>query len=74
MSDEAPSDNIIYMVVRNADGAYSIWPVVADMPIPAGWAPADPPCRGTKEECLTEIDRVWTDMRPLAVRIEDPAQ
>jgi MbtH protein len=53
-----------YIVVVNHEEQYSIWP--ADKPIPAGWAQTGE--KGTKEECLLHIKRVWTDMRPLSLR------
>lgn len=58
------SDNLIYLVVLNDEEQYSIWR--ADREIPAGWH-ADG-TRGTRDECLSHIDEVWTDMRPLSVR------
>ena len=33
---------------------------------PAGWHDAG--FAGTREECLSHIDTVWTDMRPRSVR------
>ncbi|WP_316527981.1 MbtH family protein [Kitasatospora brasiliensis] len=54
----------VYQVVVNHEEQYSIWP--ADREIPAGWRAAGP--RARKEECLSYIDEVWTDMRPLSVR------
>ncbi len=48
----------------NHEEQYSIWP--ADRENPAGWR--DEGCSGLKEECLTHIKEVWTDMRPLSLR------
>ncbi|MFC7548694.1 MbtH family protein [Plantactinospora sp. GCM10030261] len=53
-----------YVVVRNAEEQYSIWP--ADRPVPQGWQ--DMEVRGSREECLTHIENVWTDMRPASLR------
>lgn len=59
-SGETPS----YQVVLNQEEQYSLWP--ADRPVPAGWTPEG--TTGTREHCLTHIERVWVDMRPLSLR------
>jgi MbtH protein len=53
-------DERTYHVVRNARGQYSIWPTDRDSP--PGWATEG--TTGTKTECLSHIDQVWTDLRP----------
>jgi MbtH protein len=53
-----------YQVVVNHEEQYSIW--AADREPPEGWR-ADG-TRGTREECLSHIEQVWTDMRPLSLR------
>ncbi|SMC88961.1 MbtH family protein [Lentzea albidocapillata] len=53
-----------YVVVRNGEEQFSIWPVGRE--IPAGWVAAGK--TGSREECLAHIDEVWTDMRPRSVR------
>ncbi|TDC25573.1 MbtH family NRPS accessory protein [Streptomyces sp. 8K308] len=58
MSNEA------FAVVVNDEEQYSIWPHGLDLP--AGWRPEGR--RGTREECLSHIESVWTDMRPRSVR------
>jgi MbtH protein len=63
MSDEQ-DDLTIYVVVRNDEEQYSIWPDYRD--IPSGWHAAGK--SGTKGECLEYIKEVWTDMRPLSLR------
>jgi MbtH protein len=57
-------DTTIYKVVVNHEEQYSIWP--ADRPNPLGWA--DGGRTGSKDDCLTYIKEVWTDMRPLSLR------
>lgn len=64
MNEEIPEDHPIYTVVMNDEEQYSIWP--ASRPLPLGWRDAGK--RGTKEECLSYIKEVWTDMRPLSLR------
>jgi MbtH protein len=54
----------VYLVVCNDEAQYSIWP--ADRPVPSGWK--EEGVRGTRVDCLTYIERVWTDMRPLSAR------
>jgi MbtH protein len=53
-----------YAVVVNEEEQYSIWPAEDDPP--AGWRPSG--FGGSREECLSHIDTVWTDMRPLSAR------
>jgi MbtH protein len=53
-----------YKVVVNDEEQYSIWP--AHRENPRGWADAGK--AGTEDECLSYIEQVWTDMRPLSVR------
>lgn len=54
----------MYKVVVNDEEQYSIWPM--DRENPAGWSDADK--IGRKQECLSYIEEVWTDMRPLSLR------
>ncbi|QFZ19888.1 MbtH family protein [Saccharothrix syringae] len=53
-----------FLVVVNDEEQYSVW--FADRDLPLGWRAEG--TRGTREECLAHIDRVWTDMRPRSVR------
>jgi MbtH protein len=57
-------DRRVYRVVRNDEDQYSIWPV--DRDLPPGWHAE--PFEGARAECLSHIDRVWTDMRPRSLR------
>ena len=61
---EDDDDKTIYRVVLNHEEQYSIWP--ADRDNPPGWRDAGK--LGTKTECLTYIEEVSTDMRPLSLR------
>lgn len=61
--DEAKSEKQ-YKVVINDEEQYSIWP--CEKPNPLGWR--DVGKSGAKSECLTYIEEVWTDMRPLSLR------
>ncbi len=53
-----------YVVVKNHEDQYSIW--LSHRSIPAGWSAVGR--AGTKQECLTQIKEVWTDMRPASLR------
>lgn len=62
IDDRDPYDE--YLVVRNDEEQYSVWPTAR--PLPAGWA--DVGVRGPKGSCLDHIEQVWTDMRPRRLR------
>jgi MbtH protein len=64
MTWDEEEDTTIYKVVVNHEEQYSIWP--ADREMPRGWREAGK--QGSKAECLSHIEQVWTDMRPLSVR------
>ncbi len=65
MSLTDQTENSIYKVVVNHEEQYSIWPIEREPP--SGWHEAGK--HGTKQECLTFIQEVWTDMRPLSLRL-----
>ncbi|MEU7210881.1 MbtH family NRPS accessory protein [Streptomyces sp. NPDC044989] len=58
------SESTLYDVVHNDEEQYSLWE--AERELPAGWHPEG--TRGTREECVAHIDRIWTDIRPRSVR------
>jgi MbtH protein len=60
----ADDDNTTYQVLRNDEEQYSLWPLTLD--IPAGWQAVGK--QGTKAECMSYVDEVWTDMRPRSLR------
>jgi MbtH protein len=53
-------DDGTFLVLRNDEGQYSLWPSFADLP--PGWSAQHGPDR--RAGCLDYIDRIWTDMRP----------
>lgn len=57
-------DDVTYVVVRNDQEQYSIWP--QERPVPAGWWPVG--FAGPKPACLAFVDSCWTDMRPRDLR------
>jgi MbtH protein len=58
-------DATVYKVVVNHEQQYSIYP--ADRANPLGWNDAGK--TGPKAECLAYVREVWTDMRPLSLRL-----
>jgi MbtH protein len=61
---EEREDQTVYKVVVNHEEQYSIWPANRENAL--GWKDAGK--TGLKEECLTYIKEIWTDMRPLSLR------
>ncbi len=59
-------DDRTYAVVVNHEEQYSIWPEGRDLP--NGWRSVG--VIGPKPECLAYIEKVWTDMRPLSLRMQ----
>jgi len=53
-----------FKVVVNDEQQYSIWRT--DRTNPLGWT--DTGMEGSKDECLHNIQHIWTDMLPLSVR------
>ena len=64
MSYRDDTDDRIYVVVCNDEEQYSIW--LQERAVPAGWRPVG--VQGSREECLTHIEHVWTDITPLSAR------
>jgi len=60
MTNPFESQDGDFVVLKNDEGQYSLWPSFREAPV--GWTIVGP--RGTRVECLTWIDQVWTDMRP----------
>jgi MbtH protein len=65
MYTDEQEDLTIYDVVVNGEQQYSIWPAHREPPL--GWNRAGK--QGPKAECLSYIEEVWTDMRPLSLRM-----
>ena len=55
----------MFQVVVNDEEQYSIWPV--ERQPPTGWRATG--FTGDRDECLAHIDQVWTDLRPLSLRV-----
>jgi MbtH protein len=63
MTNPFEDEDGTYVVLRNAECQYSLWPKTVK--IPAGWES----CFGlqSRQECLDYIEKNWTDMRPLGL-------
>ena len=57
-------EEALFEVVTNSEEQYSIWS--AQRELPAGWRTVGK--KGTKQECLSYIEAVWTDMKPRSLR------
>jgi MbtH protein len=55
--------DVLYVVVSNDEGQYSIWP--DGKVIPAGWVVSS--MRASKAACLNFISQTWVDMRPASL-------
>lgn len=58
----------VVTVVVNDQGQHSLWP--SDRDLPCGWSPTG--VRGTTEECLTHIEKVWIEVLPRDTRGRPP--
>ena len=58
-------DSASYLVLRNDEGQYSLWPEFAA--VPAGWNVVLD--RSERAACVDFINSSWTDMRPASVRV-----
>jgi uncharacterized protein YbdZ (MbtH family) len=64
MADDDDGQNHPFLVVLNNAEQHALWR--ADLAIPAGWRSVFGP--GDKADCLSYVNRNWTDMRPLSLR------
>lgn len=60
MTNPFDDENGVFLVLRNDEWQYSIWPEFAE--IPAGWTAVHGPAG--RKECLDHVEQNWTDMRP----------
>jgi MbtH protein len=49
-----------YLVLKNHEGQYSLWP--NHIAVPRGWTTAH--SQDNRQACLDYINQHWTDMRP----------
>jgi MbtH protein len=55
----------VFKVLVNHEEQYSLWPQWKE--IPGGWR--DTGVQGDKPSCLAYVEKTWTDMRPLSLRV-----
>ncbi len=65
-----PEQQEIFEVVISLEDQYSIWPKKKE--IPYGWKATGK--FGSKDECLSYITEVWTDMRPKSLKDSEAAR
>ncbi|MEU3526555.1 MbtH family NRPS accessory protein [Streptomyces sp. NPDC038707] len=60
---EEPEPSSSFVVLRNGEDQYALWPAFAE--IPGGWTVAH--AEGDRRTCLEHIEQQWTDMRPTSL-------
>ncbi|MFE4360354.1 MULTISPECIES: MbtH family protein [Streptomycetaceae] len=60
MTNPFEDDDATYLVLRNAEGQYSLWPAFAE--VPAGWEAVHG--EADRQSCIDHVNEHWTDMRP----------
>jgi uncharacterized protein YbdZ (MbtH family) len=60
MTNPFEDENGTYLVLRNGERQYSLWPEFAGKP--PGWSSVHGP--GTRAACLAYIEQHWSDLRP----------
>ena len=71
MDEDLNEDQQRFTVVVNAEGQYSLWSdswLDGFTSVPRGWKEVG--VRGPKAECLSHIDEVWKDQRPVSLQNE----
>ena len=63
MTNPFDDDQGVFHALINDEGQYSLWPAFA--PIPEGWRAVLE--NASRSACLSRIEEVWTDMRPLSL-------
>ena len=63
MTNPFDDENGTFLVLRNDEGQYSLWPEFAA--VPAGWATVFGPAG--QQPCVAHVEQHWTDMRPASL-------
>ncbi len=69
MKQQQTDSSCLYHVVRNHEDQYSIW--LADLDVPNGWCVVGD--AAPKQACLDLIEKLWVDMRPRSLRVDEAA-
>ncbi|QJT05513.1 MbtH family NRPS accessory protein [Streptomyces asoensis] len=56
-------DDADYLVLRNAERQYSLWPEY--LAVPGGWQVVSGPAART--DCLLHVEQNWRDLRPASL-------
>lgn len=64
MTNPFDDEQSTFLVLRNDEEQYSLWPEFAQ--VPGGWTVAHGPA--DRQQCLEHIEANWTDMRPRTLR------
>jgi MbtH protein len=71
MTNPFQDEEVAYVVLKNTEGQYSLWPVFVN--VPDGWTEVFRSDR--EEDSVAYIESAWTDMRPASlVRAMDGRQ
>ncbi|MEU4612929.1 MbtH family protein [Streptomyces umbrinus] len=60
MTNPFEDEDANYLVLRNEEGQFSLWPTFVD--VPDGWELVFG--EAARQACLDFIEETWTDMRP----------
>ncbi|WP_030437879.1 MbtH family protein [Actinoplanes subtropicus] len=60
MTNPFDNEDGSFFVLVNDEGQHSLWPAFAE--VPAGWTVVHG--EASRSECLTFVERNWTDLRP----------
>ncbi|AXG83043.1 MbtH family protein [Streptomyces paludis] len=60
MTNPFEDQDATYLVLKNEEGQFSLWPTFVD--VPDGWEPVFG--EADRQACLDFIEETWTDMRP----------
>lgn len=63
MTNPFDDEDGTFLVLRNDEDQYSLWPQFAA--VPAGWRTVLGPDR--RQPCLDHVEENWTDMRPASL-------
>jgi MbtH protein len=60
MSNPFDDEDGVFLVLRNHEGQYSLWP--SQIAVPGGWDIVFGP--DARRACVEYIEQTWVDMRP----------
>ncbi|MGW7574969.1 MbtH family protein [Streptomyces sp. NPDC054765] len=63
MANPFDDEEGVFLVLVNAEGQHSLWPVARA--VPAGWESVFGP--HSRQRCLDHVEENWTDLRPASL-------